>query len=324
MNAEFDIKNIVPFLLPEHFQKVEDAKKNKISFVHYTSADSLLKILSGGMWLRNARFMNDFSEIDHGGECLRKAWNSGSGQEFRKLLDNFSEGFSDKFSTFFDSYNHSRTYESYLFSVGEHGSEATNEDEYGRLSMWRAYGGNVNVAIVLNQTAFFNETDALSAYTVPVVYRTVEQFESYFETITPRISAILSARSGLDPDFLKGQLFWAFHFLTLSIKHPGFEEEKEWRVVYSPNHWKSTSIKSSTEVIQGIPQKVFTLKLESDPKVGLVGLSPDELLKEVIIGPTEPDYEIPLRDAIVAKLEEASVADARSKVRFSGIPLRRN
>ena len=51
-----------------------------------------------------------------------------------------------------------------------------DEDNHGRLSIWRAYGGSTGVAMVMNSRAMFTESNALGAFTSPVQYANVETF----------------------------------------------------------------------------------------------------------------------------------------------------
>ena len=116
-------------------------------------------------------------------------------------------------------------------------------------------------------------------------------------------------------------LSWAFHFAALSTKHPGFAEEREWRIIHSPTMLPSERIGFDIETIEGVPQRVYKLQMENHPDEGLIGATLPELLEEIIVGPTESPW--PIYDALVTKLEENGVENARSKVRISNIPLRR-
>lgn len=73
--------------------------------VHYTSADSAYKIISGRqIWLRNAQMMNDFSEIRHGIDCLIKAWESPTGKQLQEMLDRLKIGLRDNLASLFDGH----------------------------------------------------------------------------------------------------------------------------------------------------------------------------------------------------------------------------
>ena len=55
--------------------------------------------------------------------------------------------------------------------------------------MWRGYGGQTGVALVLNAAPFFDETDVLKAYSSPVGYFTQEGFASHFLEVAKSLEA---------------------------------------------------------------------------------------------------------------------------------------
>jgi len=50
---------------------------------------------------------------------------------------------------------------------------------------------------------------------------------------------------GVPKDNVQFNAQLAIHFMTTSValKHPGFKEENEWRVIYNPEYYKSNVIK---------------------------------------------------------------------------------
>jgi transcriptional regulator with XRE-family HTH domain len=108
--------------------------------------------------------------------------------------------------------------------------------------------------------------------------------------------------------------------LNVSLKHIGFVEEREWRVIYIPDVNRSELIAPGIEVIGGVPQIIFKVPLEEMPSKNVIGVGIPALVDRVIIGPTA--YPGPMYSAFVAVLEGAGVPDARSRVVLSGIPLR--
>ena len=104
------------------------------------------------------------------------------------------------------------------------------------------------------------------------------------------------------------------------LKHEGFHEEREWRVIYSPDHLASPLIESSTETIQGIPQIVYKLPLDGTVSDALADLDFPRLFDRLIIGPSP--FSWPMYQSFVAELKKAGVADAEQRVFPSGIPIR--
>ena len=146
------------------------------SFVHYTSAFAAKEIIKQkSVWMRNAAVMNDFLEVEHGHRCLEYAWNETRvGKNFSAAVDSIYPGMSKALRDDFDARRDERLSETYLISISEHGNDLVNEDKYGRLSMWRAYGGTTNVALVMDNLPFLSESHATRAYTSPVLYTSVE------------------------------------------------------------------------------------------------------------------------------------------------------
>ena len=55
-------------------------------------------------------------------------------------------------------------------------------------------------------------------------------------------------------------------------KHEGFQEEREWRVIYAPQRSPSSLMESSLEVIGGIPQIIYKLPLDAKASDALTDL----------------------------------------------------
>ena len=108
--------------------------------------------------------------------------------------------------------------------------------------------------------------------------------------------------------------------LAIATKHPGFEEEQEWRLFYRPTERQSPGMTEETVVLGGVPQKIYKLRLADEPEKGLHGADIPSLLDRIIIGPTEFPY-VSYR-AFVDVLSGVGVKDAATKVVLSDIPLR--
>jgi hypothetical protein len=107
---------------------------------------------------------------------------------------------------------------------------------------------------------------------------------------------------------------------VICLKHEGFHEEKEWRVIHHPGRMPSPFIDSSVEVISGLPQRVYKIHFKNDPASGLTGLEPSELIDRIIIGPTQ--FPWVMGEAFVSALRDAGVTDADKRVFASQIPVR--
>jgi hypothetical protein len=195
------------------------------------------------------------------------------------------------------------------------------EDLFGRLSMWRAYGQSTGVAIVINGGPFLRPTDALKAYASPVAYLTPIEFEKQFELLLDGIDSEADFLRERGENLVLNDIFATFRAAILCTKHPGFHEEREWRVIYSPTFARSDRITTDIVTINGVPQPVCKIPLRDVPEEGLKGLEIPTLIDRVIIGPTE--YPNVIREAFTGALTRAGVADAVQRIVVSDIPLRR-
>jgi len=262
--------------------------------------------------------MNDFMEIEHGADCLKAAWDSPAGLVFKDWLAKLFDGFLDRVVSEYNNGQEHLKNDTYLTSVSVHEDGA--EDVYGRLSMWRAYGAPTGVALVVNPTAFMGQTEALGAYSAPVIYQNHQEFMAWYAEWTSSLMAQEALLKVLGPDDVFGYLINALRRILLCTKHPGFHEEQEWRIYHTPvfDGGPDKALVKAFEIIRGVPQPVMKIPLKAE--VGVPGLAVRELLNRVIIGPTEHAY--PMYLAFKDALQTAGIEDSGAKVIASNIPLR--
>ncbi len=271
--------------------------------------------------MRKSSCMNDFMEIEHGFECLNAAY-KGNKEKVISILDGIFPGACEKLEQRFNSWlPHFRT-NTYIACISEHGDETTGdeEDKIGRLSMWRAYGGVTGVAIVMNGGPFLRPSAALKAYTSPVAYLSVDKFEEEFHRLLDGIAENSAVLKMMGEEAIVDQMFEAFRYAILCTKHPGFREEREWRVIYNHVFDKSDRLIADVQSIRGTPQPIFKIPLINIPHEGLSGIELAELIERVIIGPTQ--FPVAIMEALTSLLSAAKMTDASSKVFISDIPLR--
>ncbi|MDB5496888.1 MAG: hypothetical protein JWP28_919 [Phenylobacterium sp.] len=304
---------------PYAAERLDDAERERRRFVHYTSADVAMSIIKNrSVWMRNAMTMNDFSEIQHGFKCLAYAWGQDEGgKQIKGLLDEVQPGLAQVLENQFDGWLPNFQARTYVTCISEHRDE---ENEHGRLSMWRAYGGTSGVALVINSGPFMSNNDKSAAYSSPVAYLSPESFAAQMRQIAETMAASRPLLARLGATALQGHVFSMLTTAMVCTKHPGFGEELEWRVVYNPDLSRSAAIVEAVETVRGVPQIVQKLPLVNDPDNGLEGAALPDLLEKVIIGPT--DHQTSLRHAFVALLQEAGVPNAHERITISGIPLR--
>ncbi|HYD06021.1 MAG TPA: DUF2971 domain-containing protein, partial [Reyranella sp.] len=259
----------------------------------------------------------DALEIEHGFDCVNSAYKGQSGEKFKSVLNNLHPGFCGELEESFNKWLPYFRNDTYLTCISEHHG---SEDTIGRLSMWRAYGGNSGVAIVVNGAAFTQESSALATYTSPVSYLSRDQFARHLGQIASAMEASNELLSTLPKDDLMGHIFHMLRFSVLCTKHPGFHEEREWRLIHCPTFEKSERMIRSVETIRGTPQIVYKLPLQNAPEENLTGIDIPEFIDRIIIGPTL--YPEATHAAFILLLHEAGVQNPHSKVFMSDVPLR--
>ena len=296
---------------------------SSIRFAHYTKADTAEMIMKGQkVWLRNARLMNDYSEIEHGHECIKLCLEDATvRRRFDEVLSKLDLGFAERILNEFSSSETSRHEETYMVSLCEH----KTSDRHGRLSMWRAYGGDTSVALVLNKKALFSNNIAVPVIVSPVLYAESELFKERFIEVIRGMEENLPFLKSLELDIVTGILTLALDYASLCTKHPGFGEETEWRGINS-NRFRSLfqGIQPLVEKrleINNVMQNIKVLPLKHDPLNGIIGLSVPDFVEEIIVGPMEFPNDI--RDQMISALSSMGDKKASDKVRVSNIPLRR-
>jgi hypothetical protein len=261
--------------------------------------------------------MNDYSEVRHGYDCLRRAWHGDSGRALQVALDRCHPSVASEAAQQFDKYTGLIVAGSFVSSFSEHDP---SEDQYGRLSMWRAYCNPTGVALVLNAAPFFGKSDALKAYSSPVAYLSDAEFNQVIQGIAANVEREREFLASVDRSALRLALFNMFKFAILCTKHPAFTEEKEWRIVYTPGLLSSDHLMRNVRTVRGVTQTIYDLPLKNIPQEGLVGIEIPELLHKIIIGPTQ--YGAATANALWFLLQDAGVADPASRIVISGVPLR--
>jgi hypothetical protein len=307
-----------------HSRRQRDAmhgtERSPLRFVHYTSADAALKIIATKrLWMRNAVCMSDFMEVQHGFGILSKYFSDKTRHApLVAAIEEIAPGATQSGIGLFDQWWHDTRFGTYIVSVSEH--DAT-EDLHGRLSMWRAFGGNAaRVAIVFNIPWLTGAGRALSLLFSPVSYLREDDVHRNFEEVSENILANADFLRSLGNDAI---VQWIFSMLLVNVtclKHEGFHEEREWRGIYSPKRLFSPLMEQSTEVISGVPQIVHKLPLDSAAAPELADLDLSRIFDRLIIGPTQ--YPMAIREAFVGALTNLGVASPHERIFISGIPIR--
>ncbi len=288
-------------------------------FVHYTAAPAAMNLIRNGeLWLRNTQCMNDFSEVEHGLALLERAYRGSAGQRLNGFFEAIYPGFRQEVAEQLEALTESIGFESYIACVSEHDAA---EDGVGRLSMWRAYSSGCGIALVIRGGPMIGPgSDALAPFTGPVEYADRRGFFERFGRFVEAMLAEGAYIEGLGHAEACRLLVGSYHFAALSTKHPGFAEEREWRMAFTPSLQPAGDLRRSVEICRDAPQVVYKLPLARREGADGASTALADILEALIIGPCESPRA--LRDAFVELLEEAGVADAAARVRMSDIPTR--
>jgi hypothetical protein len=289
-------------------------------FVHYTTAENALKIIkSKRIWMRNTNCMADFREVQHGFEILNKFFlDQAKVDAFNQALEACAPGAAQEAIRLFNGWWNDVRLNTYIASLSEH---EDSEDLHGRLSMWRAFGGNTaRVAIILNIPAASEAGAALNVAFNPVTYLNEQEVHTELDQVIQNIrneNAFLKTIGR--PDLIN----YVFHMLisgAVCLKHEGFREEREWRAIYSPNRSPSPLMQSDIEVVNGVPQTVYKVPLDASVSNALAGIDVSRIVDRLIVGPSP--YPWVMYSAFAQALTEAGVQNAPTRVWTSGIPIR--
>jgi hypothetical protein len=264
--------------------------------------------------------MTDYREVQHGFETLLHFFSQPEKKTaFIQPLEPCAPGIAMEVLGLFDGWYQDLQLNTYVAALSEHGDD---EDTNGRLSMWRAFGGGntQRVAIVLNIPEKSDGATALSVMFSPVAYLQEKEVHEQLESVIQNIRAESEFLRSRDRKDLLGWLFTMLIAGVTCLKHPGFHEEREWRVVYSPNRWRSPLITSSTETFAGVPQIIHQLPLDGSVSPALKDLDLTTIFDRLIIGPSP--YPWAMGVAFTNALTEAGVTDAGKRVFASNIPIR--
>lgn len=299
--------------------RATDLASKNLKLAHYTSSENALNIIIGEtMWLRNAAVMNDHSEIEYGKGIIGAAINLPSvGGQLSQVLNRAHAGLADRIISHL--HNQKKQVRDRIFMASL--CETEENDRLGRLSMWRAYGGNTSgAAIVFNGEVFDGAQNHLMAFASPVLYGDIEDFMPLLEAVITSLRTNPHLLGAVSADVAFGAVSSVLNFATLSIKHPGFEEEREWRIIHQPFEYSSAHVVEKVKSVTGTPQLIYEMPLVNRPGLNMPDLTLDRLLHRVIIGPSL--YPETTWRAIVEALRSKGVRSPETRVVVSDIPLR--
>lgn len=313
---------------PYYCHKINSIMQDdKLNFAYYTSLANIHNILTQGtLWLRNISCMNDFAEVRRGVHFLnRYFFTKGTPNHHFERAVGVLESISDELDwkalllDLLVNMEQTCIYSAYILCLTVH---EKIDDVDGRLSMWRGYGRSDCGAFVIDKNRILENIfqKDLDVSITPVEY-VVDQraFDHTIDKVIRNVSNQKELLKSIKPSKLWNRLKFAFISAALSIKHPGFKEEREWRIIHIDDQpfqtipYKGQPISSDIRVVDGIPQKVCFMHLNNILA---------NLLDHVIIGPTQyapaiyTAVKIDLKNLLHSRFEEERY------IRMSTIPIR--
>jgi hypothetical protein len=287
--------------------------------VHYTSAFAAINVLRRReVWMRKPQWMNDYRELEHGIECISFMYHKGpGGMVFKQALEAVVPGIVERvIKNFSDWLPHYRA-DTFVTCVSTHDEE---EDVTGRMGMWTAHGKGNGVAMVLRSAPFTMISETLGAYSFPVSYRNREQVDDHFRRIGNNIPAVADLLKAMPVEQFERLLHEVFKYEMLCTKGHAFKDEREWRIVFTPDNklgGRPYLVTTDVEFIDNAPQPVAKIPLDTHPGYDI---SIPTILDRVIVGPTK--FPSAVIESFQIELERAGVKDARNKVFFADASLR--
>lgn len=317
-------RSVYKVFFEDYEQRLQEMLKGR-QFAYYTSATTASHILKKQeVWMRHTSVMNDRSEIIHGYNSLQRALAGDSGRAFYAVFDRVRAGLGRQLAAYFAAHCDKIIENTYLISISEH---EPHENHYGRLSMWRTYGEQAGVAIILNANTLLGRQAAIRASLYPVYYMdelgsdesltASRSMQQLLQQLTERLQRHIDLLKQLGDAEIQRIFFQKTIHLITCTKHPAFAEEKEWRLIYIPELDASRQLPIDVEHIGAIPQKVVKL-----PLTDASGLAIRQQLQNILIGPT--DYPHVIEEALASLLKTRGFTNPNAIIQRTNIPLRPN
>lgn len=288
---------------------------------HYTSLSALEKILkTDEIWFSNPLFMNDLQEVRFG--ILQGVDLVLQGLEITNACGSASrvQLFTHYFVHYVQTFESEHAFDTYVFCLSEH----DREDRDGMLSMWRGYGGNGNGAAIVFDAGQIKVVEDSPLIMAKVNYGSEKERIEWLEATLSKFAHILH-KTGISDDKLylaAHALFERIKMFALFSKHRGFEEEREWRVVYLRDRDQDNKLASMFHYWigpRGVEPKL-QLKVKLIPGFTADDLSMEKIVERIVLGPS---LSSPLAIAAVGRmLDGLGKPYLKEKVYASTIPFR--
>ena len=276
---------------------------------YYTSIYTAESIIEKKVfWMRNVGDMNDCKEVKYGNSLISRALYGNMRKEFEDTLEKntiLSKVMIDNILDRFREEMISWTYNTYATCF----TEAACNDNDGRLSMWRGYGRDEGIELVFDiskiQTVLSGKNIVLS----PVEYYTEKDIAVKLKEMIGQIERNGERLKIYKKDEIESAIINALRYAVVSIKHPGFVDEQEWRLVAHGN-----DLNLDVEKVNGLLQPIYKLKISDC--IFRKGL------EKVIFAPSTNILTCKAFVQLLCQNLDISKEEAEGKVFISSIPYR--
>ncbi len=290
-------------------------------FAHYTTLSTLEKILEKQeIWFSNPLYMNDLEELRFGMSEGATAFRQSRSIQDACAGTKEHEFLLDAFETMYAKFENQQALDVYVLCLSAH----AEGDSDGQLSMWRGYGNEGTGAAIIFDSAAFDKFDHLPLQTIQVEYGTRDSRRSKLAAKLDALAAEIGKLERTDYNLHLAAFVW-IEFIkrfSISTKHSGFAEEREWRVVY----FKDRDYKD--RLVNAVSYALTTRGIE--PKLKLrrelvdEGLTPPttilDLIAHIILGPSHSNE---LAKSSARRMAECvNLPQLAPRIVASGIPYR--
>lgn len=268
---------------------------------HYTTAAGLLGILqSSALWATDLRFLNDAQEAVYARELFVEAVRRTDNPALQPdhPLHNVAQSFGEEFAGYKEMVAEellSPAFPVYVTCFCESGD---------LLSQWRAYGSDHGYAIEVNADALKAAVQQIAGYPPE---NSLMQVRYGREAAADVVS---TAMRDLSEDTNLGHPGVHAHYMALrltamlaGVKHPGFQEEREWRIVAAFEYEAAELVKFRSTPMAIVPYVEVPL--------------PKEAFVAIRVGPGQ---HVDVREAGLRRL--LSMVGCEAPVLHSEVPLR--
>ncbi|HEX4266598.1 MAG TPA: DUF2971 domain-containing protein [Steroidobacteraceae bacterium] len=255
---------------------------------HYTSIDALEGIVrSNELWFSHPLAMNDSEELRFGMQLGASVFR---GSQALAVVCKTPQRHGLLLSAFENAFNHfwnAHAFDTYVFCTSEH----EKNDNNGRLSMWRGYGGNGTGSAIVLDTAKLNVYDESPLILDRVTYATRDERTAWVQSRTALLAETLQKLQPPDEQLHIPAIAFLERLKRFSLftKDRGFHEENEWRALYVRERDTQKQLDGMFGYATGRNGMLPRLKLKIEPLEGSFAktFSLSELVYRIILGPSQ-------------------------------------